>query len=73
MSSVEVFGTRGRVFDLFLDPDDGVRTQLAALASQAAAFADYARGAAMTGASVQDAVAALRVAATASALVGPTP
>ena len=73
MSSVEVFATRGRVFDLFLDPDDGVRTQLAALASQAAAFADYARGAAMTGASVQDAVAALRVAATASSLVGPTP
>ena len=69
MSSVEVFGTRGRVFDLFLDPADGVRTQLEALASQAAAFAQYARGGPMTGASVEDAVAALDVAARATSMV----
>jgi myo-inositol 2-dehydrogenase/D-chiro-inositol 1-dehydrogenase len=69
MSSVEVFGTRDRAFDLFLDPEDGVRTQLEALARQAAAFAQYARGGPLTGASVDDAVAALAVAVAANAQV----
>jgi myo-inositol 2-dehydrogenase / D-chiro-inositol 1-dehydrogenase len=70
MSSVEVFGTRDRVYDLFLDPADGVATQLSALAAQAAAFGAFARGGPMTGASVDDAVAALRVATVATAQVG---
>lgn len=65
-ASVEVFGTRGHAFERFLDPADGVATQLAALAAQAAAFAEYARGGPLSGASVDDAVAALSVAASAT-------
>ncbi len=70
MASVEVFGTRGRELITFLDPAEGERTQLAALASQATAFAEFARGAACTGASVDDALAALKVATSASRLIG---
>ncbi len=67
MASVEVFGTRDHVRTTFLDPVDGERAQLEALRRQAAAFADYARGGACQGATVDDAVAALEAATNASA------
>jgi len=62
MASVEVFGTRDHYFSVFLDPADGERAQLEALARQAAAFAEFAGGAPGRGASVDDAVRALEVA-----------
>lgn len=62
MASVEVFGSRNHTQSLFLSPDDGERAQLEALVRQAEAFADYARGAACRGASVEDAIAALEAA-----------
>jgi myo-inositol 2-dehydrogenase/D-chiro-inositol 1-dehydrogenase len=66
MASVEVFGTHDHELSVFLDPRDGERAQLEALRAQAAAFADYARGAACRGASVDDAIAALEAAASAA-------
>jgi myo-inositol 2-dehydrogenase/D-chiro-inositol 1-dehydrogenase len=62
MASVEVFGTRAHVREVFLDPATGEETQLAALRAQAAAFARFARGEPCEGATVADAVAALDVA-----------
>ncbi|MGA2124311.1 MAG: Gfo/Idh/MocA family oxidoreductase [Acidimicrobiales bacterium] len=60
--SVEVFGTRDHALSVFLDPSDGERAQLAALRRQASAFAEYARGGACRGATVDDAIAALEAA-----------
>jgi len=59
MARIEVFGTRDAVRVDFLDPRDGERAQLDALVRQAEAFAAYARGGPLTGASVGDAIAAL--------------
>jgi myo-inositol 2-dehydrogenase/D-chiro-inositol 1-dehydrogenase len=69
MASVEVFGTKDHVLNVFLDPADGERAQLEALRRQASAFADFARGGSCLGATVQDAVAALEAAASAAAQV----
>lgn len=63
MVRVEVFGTGDHVLDEFLTPSEGEAIQLRALESQAAAFADFARGGACTGATIEDAVAALELAA----------
>ena len=65
--SVEAFGTAGHEYSLFLDPATGEAAQLAALAAQAAAFARYARGGRCEGATAADAVAALELAAAATA------
>jgi myo-inositol 2-dehydrogenase/D-chiro-inositol 1-dehydrogenase len=62
MASVEVFGSKDHVQSIFLSPDDGERAQLEALVRQAEAFAEYARGGACRGASVEDAIAALEAA-----------
>ena len=62
MARAEVFGTGGFARSDFLDPSDGERAQLEALREQAVEFARYARGAACTGASAADAVAALAAA-----------
>ena len=62
LASLEVFGTRDHTLSVFLDPADGERAQLAALRLQASAFADYARGGACRGATVDDAIAALEAA-----------
>jgi myo-inositol 2-dehydrogenase/D-chiro-inositol 1-dehydrogenase len=62
MASVEIFGTREHVLDVFLRPEDGEGTQLDALRRQASAFADYADGGACQGATVDDAIAALEAA-----------
>ncbi len=70
-ATVEVFGTRGHGYIRFLDPADGERVQLDALAAQAAAFAELARGGVAEGASAADAVAALGVALEASAQIVP--
>ena len=59
MARIEVFGTRDAVRVDFLDPKHGERAQLDALVRQAEAFAAYARGGPLTGASVGDAIAAL--------------
>lgn len=66
MASLEVFGTKDHVHSLFLNPEDGERAQLDALVRQAVAFADYARGGALRGASVDDAIAALEAASRAA-------
>jgi myo-inositol 2-dehydrogenase/D-chiro-inositol 1-dehydrogenase len=66
MASVEVFGTRDHVLDVFLDPRDGEATQLDALRRQASAFARYANGAPCEGATVEDAIAALEAATNAT-------
>lgn len=66
-ATIEVFGTRGHGYVRFLDPVDGERVQLEALAAQAAAFAARARGGVGDGASASDAVAALEVAVEATA------
>jgi myo-inositol 2-dehydrogenase/D-chiro-inositol 1-dehydrogenase len=63
MVRIEAFGTEDHVFDEFLTPADGEDVQLRALESQAAAFADHVRGGPCVGATVQDAVAALDIAA----------
>ncbi len=62
MVRVEVFGTGDHVLDEFLTPSEGEAVQLLALESQAAAFADYARGGRCTGATIEDAVATLDIA-----------
>ena len=69
MASVEVFGTREHAFSVFLDPREGEHAQLQALRRQASAFAEYAGGAPLRGASVDDAIAALQAASTSSAQV----
>jgi myo-inositol 2-dehydrogenase/D-chiro-inositol 1-dehydrogenase len=67
MARIEVFGTRDAVRVDFLDPSDGEEAQLDALVRQAEGFATYARGGPLTGASVDDAIAALDAAERASA------
>ena len=62
MARVEVFGTRDAVRSDFLDPKDGERAQLDALVRQAEAFAAFATGGPLTGASMDDAAAALAAA-----------
>jgi myo-inositol 2-dehydrogenase / D-chiro-inositol 1-dehydrogenase len=74
MASVEVFGTREHLLEIFLDPRDGEAVQLDALRRQASSFARYANGAPCEGATVMDAIAALeaaRAASEASATAGP--
>ena len=67
MARIEVFGTRDAVRCDFLDPKDGVRAQLDALVRQTEGFAGFARGGPLTGASIDDAVAALDAAERATA------
>ena len=62
MASVELFGTKGHTASLFLNPDDGERSQLEALVRQAEAFAEFAGGGTCRGATVDDAIAALEAA-----------
>ncbi len=62
MASVEVFGTRDHVLEIFLDPREGEAIQLDALRRQASAFARYANGAKCEGATVEDAIAAIEAA-----------
>lgn len=69
MCRAEAFGTRGTVLCDFLDPVDGERAQLDALRRQAEGFASYVRGGAQTGATAQDAAAALAAAELASAAI----
>ena len=71
MARVEVFGSRNAVRCDFLDPSEGERAQLNALVRQAEGFAAFARGAPQTGASVDDAAAALDVAERAWAALQP--
>jgi myo-inositol 2-dehydrogenase / D-chiro-inositol 1-dehydrogenase len=66
MASVEVFGTGDHVLEPFLRPEDGEATQLEALRRQASAFANYARGGVCEGATVNDAIAALEAATSAT-------
>ena len=67
MARIEVFGTRDAVRVDFLDPKDGEQAQLEALLRQAEGFAAYARGGSQTGATVEDAIAALDAAERAAA------
>lgn len=69
MVAVEVFGTKDHFYSVFLDPADGERVQLDALATQARAFADFARGGDRRGAGIDDAIAALEAAERASHLI----
>jgi myo-inositol 2-dehydrogenase / D-chiro-inositol 1-dehydrogenase len=69
MARVEVFGERDAVRIDFMDPKDGERAQLDALARQAEGFAVLARGGPRTGASIQDAAAALEAAERARAQI----
>jgi myo-inositol 2-dehydrogenase / D-chiro-inositol 1-dehydrogenase len=71
MASVEIFGTRDHALCVFLNPEDGERAQLEALRRQASAFASFATGGQCEGATVNDAIAALEVAATATAQIAP--
>jgi myo-inositol 2-dehydrogenase/D-chiro-inositol 1-dehydrogenase len=72
MASVEVFGTHDHVLLEFLKPEDGERAQLEALRRQASAFAEFTTGGACQGATVNDAIAALEAAATATAQTSAT-
>jgi hypothetical protein len=56
----------------FLKPEDGERAQLEALRRQASAFAEFTTGGACQGATVNDAIAALEAAATATAQTSAT-
>jgi len=67
MARVEVFGTLDAARVDFLDPKDGEQAQLHALARQAEGFATFARGGPPSGASIQDATAALDAAERAAA------
>jgi myo-inositol 2-dehydrogenase / D-chiro-inositol 1-dehydrogenase len=62
MARVEVFGTVDAVRSQFLDPSDGERAQLDALLRQAEGFAAYSSGGPRTGATIDDAAAALAAA-----------
>jgi len=73
MARVEVFGTRDAVRVDFLDPRDGEAVQLEALVRQAEGFAEFARGGPCTGATIQDAEAALAAAERASMAAGIPP
>jgi len=67
MARAEAFGTRGTQRCEFLDPADGERAQLEALALQAESFAAFARGGPCAGATGADAIAALAAAERAGA------
>jgi myo-inositol 2-dehydrogenase/D-chiro-inositol 1-dehydrogenase len=69
VASVEIFGTRDHVLNVFLRPEDGEGTQLDALRRQASAFAEYARGGLCRGATVDDAIAALEAATNATSAI----
>lgn len=69
MARAEIFGTGGFARSDFLDPSEGERVQLESLREQAVEFARYASGAACTGASAADAVAALAAAEQATAAI----
>jgi myo-inositol 2-dehydrogenase/D-chiro-inositol 1-dehydrogenase len=71
MARIEVFGTRDAVRCDFLDPKDGERAQLDALVRQAEGFATFATGGPLTGASIEDAAAALHAAERASEAILP--
>jgi myo-inositol 2-dehydrogenase/D-chiro-inositol 1-dehydrogenase len=71
MARVEVFGTLDAVRVDFLDPKEGEQAQLEALARQAEGFATFARGGPPSGASIQDAAAALDAAERAAAAITP--
>ena len=73
MARIEVFGTRDAARCDFLDPKEGERAQLDGLLRQAEGFAAYARGGPATGASVDDAVAALHAAERAAAAIEAEP
>lgn len=73
MARVEVFGTLDAARVDFLDPADGETAQLDALAHQAEAFAAFARGGPPSGATIQDAAAALEASERAAAAIQPTP
>lgn len=68
MCRVQLVGPDRDARDEFLSPADGDRAFVDAVARQAAAFVAFARGAAWTGASIDDAVAALDVAEAVGAL-----
>jgi myo-inositol 2-dehydrogenase/D-chiro-inositol 1-dehydrogenase len=67
--TIEVFGSAGHERSTVLDPRHGDEPMLDALARQADAFAELVRGGPRRGAGTADAVAALRIAARASAAV----
>jgi myo-inositol 2-dehydrogenase / D-chiro-inositol 1-dehydrogenase len=72
MARAEVFGTSGTIRCDFLDPADGERAQLEALLRQAEGFAAVASGgwgSGYSGATADDAVAALRTAEQVSAAI----
>jgi myo-inositol 2-dehydrogenase/D-chiro-inositol 1-dehydrogenase len=72
MARAEVFGTGGTIRCDFLDPADGERAQLEALRRQAEGFAAVAAGGTgseYSGATADDAVAALRAAEAVSAAI----
>ena len=72
MARAEVFGTGGTIRCDFLDPADGERAQLEALRRQAEGFAAVAgggTGSEYSGATADDAVAALRAAEAVSAAI----
>jgi hypothetical protein len=72
MARAEVFGTGGTIRCDFLDPADGERAQLEALRRQAEGFAAVASGGTgseYSGATADDAVAALRAAEAVSAAI----
>ena len=71
MARVDVFGTLDAVRVDFLDPKEGEQAQLEALARQAEGFAAFARGGPPSGASIQDAAAALDAAERAAAAITP--
>jgi myo-inositol 2-dehydrogenase / D-chiro-inositol 1-dehydrogenase len=62
MARIDVFGTSDAVRIDFLDPKDGEQAQLDALMRQADGFATFALGGPRSGASIQDAAAALEAA-----------
>ena len=67
---LELFGTRGAASETFIDHRrDGDAPQMDALRRQAEGFAAFARGGTCTGATVEDAVAALAAAQRATAAV----
>ena len=71
MARLEAFGMRDAARIDFLDPAEGERAQLDAVGRQAEGFAAYARGGAQTGASIEDAAAALDAAERAAAAILP--
>jgi myo-inositol 2-dehydrogenase / D-chiro-inositol 1-dehydrogenase len=70
MASVEIFGSRDHDRLTFLDPADGDRVVLAALARQAESFAEFVRSHGTDGAQADEAVTALQAARCASVSAG---